>query len=137
MVYVGGAPAGTTLLSANLDSGGTESSDGSTVTYTLGDTLSLTLEFFPGGGLPVRGGGGADAPGHGRHLRRLHPGPGPAVLPLPGRRADGKRKNAQDFLDGQLTIHPHRGDGLPGVTYFSGGKPWRYSSKAPLGSVIS
>ena len=45
MVYVGGAPAGTTLLSANLDSGGTESSDGSTVTYTLGDTLSLTLEF--------------------------------------------------------------------------------------------
>ena len=45
MVYLGGAPAGTTLLSANLDSGGTESSDGSTVTYTLGDTLSLTLEF--------------------------------------------------------------------------------------------
>lgn len=45
MVYLGGAPEGTTLLSANLDSGGTESSDGSTVTYTLGDTLSLTLEF--------------------------------------------------------------------------------------------
>lgn len=45
MVYLGGAPQGTTLLSANLDSGGTESSDGSTVTYTLGDTLSLTLEF--------------------------------------------------------------------------------------------
>lgn len=45
MVYLGGAPQGTTLLSTNLDSGGTESSDGSTVTYTLGDTLSLTLEF--------------------------------------------------------------------------------------------
>lgn len=45
MVLLGGAPQGTTLLSANLDSGGTESSDGSTVTYTLGDTLSLTLEF--------------------------------------------------------------------------------------------
>ena len=45
MVYLGGAPQGATLLSANLDSGGTESSDGSTVTYTLGDTLSLTLEF--------------------------------------------------------------------------------------------
>lgn len=45
MVLLGGAPEGTTLLSANLDSGGTESSDGSTVTYTLGDTLSLTLEF--------------------------------------------------------------------------------------------
>lgn len=45
MVLLGGAPEGTTLLSANLDSGGTESSDGSTVTYTLGDTFSLTLEF--------------------------------------------------------------------------------------------
>ena len=93
--------------------------------------------IFPGGGLPVRGGGGADAPGHGRHLRRLHPGPGPAVLPLPGRRADGKRKNRPGFPGRPADHHPHRGDGLPGVTYFSGGKPWRYSSKAPLGSVIS
>ena len=115
MVYLGGAPQGTTLLSANLDSGGTESSDGSTVTYTLGDTLSLTLEFSQEAASLSGEEGGADAPGHGRHLRRLHPGPGPAVLPLPGRRADGKRKNRPGFPGRPADHHPHRGDGLPGV----------------------
>ena len=48
-------PREPTLLSANLDSGGTESSDGSTVTYTLGDTLSPDSGIFPGGGLPCPG----------------------------------------------------------------------------------
>ena len=45
MVYLGGAPEGVSLLSANLDDGGTESREGSTVTYSQGDTLSLTVEL--------------------------------------------------------------------------------------------
>ncbi len=45
MVYLGGAPAGTTLLSASLDNHGAASSEGSVATYTLGDTLSLTVEL--------------------------------------------------------------------------------------------
>lgn len=45
MVLLGGAPTGTTLLSADLDNHGYESTDGSTVTYTMGDTLTLTVEL--------------------------------------------------------------------------------------------
>ena len=93
MVYLGGAPAGTTLLSAS--------------------------GIFPGGGLPVRGGGGADAPGHGRHLRRLYRpdrrGREPALHPLPGRRAHCKWKDRPGFPRRPADHHPHGGDGLPGV----------------------
>lgn len=45
MVLLGGAPAGTSLLYVNIDDHGTESQEGSTVTYTHGDTLTLTVEF--------------------------------------------------------------------------------------------
>ena len=45
MVYLGGAPEGVTLLSSQLDNHGTETREGSTVTYTLGDTLTLTVEL--------------------------------------------------------------------------------------------
>ena len=40
-----GAPAGTTLLSWDYNTGGVESSDGSTATITLGEEATLTVEL--------------------------------------------------------------------------------------------
>lgn len=104
MVYLGGAPAGTTLLSANLDSGGTESSDGSTVTYTLGDTLSLTLELSQEAA-SLSGEEGewtlqamaATFAAYTQGLDRLS-------FRCQGEELTVNGKTAQDFLDGQLTI---------------------------------
>lgn len=104
MVYVGGAPAGTTLLSSSLDSGGTESSDGSTVTYTLGDTLSLTLEFSQEAA-SLSGEEGertlqamaATFAAYTQNLDRLS-------FRCQGEELTVNGKTAQDFLDGQLTI---------------------------------
>lgn len=104
MVYLGGAPAGTTLLSANLDSGGTESSAGSTVTYTLGDTLSLTLEFSQeAASLPGEEGErtlqamAATFAAYTQGLDQLS-------FRCQGEELTVNGKTAQDFLDGQLTI---------------------------------
>ena len=104
MVYVGGAPAGTTLLSANLDSGGTESSDGSTVTYTLGDTLSLTLEFSQEAaalsgeeGERMLQAMAATFAAYTQDLDQLS-------FRCQGEELTVNGKTAQDFLDGQLTI---------------------------------
>ena len=45
MVLLGGAPAGTTLLSWDYNTGGVESGDGSAATITLGDEAALTVEL--------------------------------------------------------------------------------------------
>ncbi len=104
MVYLGGAPAGTTLLSANLDSGGTESSDGSTVTYTLGDTLSLTLEFSQEAaslsgeeGERMLQAMAATFAAYTQDLDQLS-------FRCQGEELTVNGKTAQDFLGGQLTI---------------------------------
>ena len=104
MVYLGGAPQGTTLLSANLDSGGSESSDGSTVTYTLGDTLSLTLEFSQEAaslsgeeGERMLQAMAATFAAYTQGLDRLS-------FRCQGEELTVNGKTAQDFLDGQLTI---------------------------------
>lgn len=104
MVYLGGAPQGTTLLSANLDSGGTESSDGSTVTYTLGDTLSLTLEFSQEAaslsgeeGERMLQAMAATFAAYTQGLDRLS-------FHCQGEELTVNGKTAQDFLDGQLTV---------------------------------
>lgn len=104
MVYLGGAPEGTTLLSANLDSGGTESSDGSTVTYTLGDTLSLTLEFSQEAaslsgeeGERMLQAMAATFAAYTQGLDRLS-------FHCQGEELTVNGKTAQDFLDGQLTV---------------------------------
>lgn len=104
MVYLGGAPQGTTLLSANLDSGGTESSDGSTVTYTLGDTLSLTLEFSQEAaslsgeeGERMLQAMAATFAAYTQGLDRLS-------FRCQGEELTVNGKTAQDFLGGQLTI---------------------------------
>lgn len=104
MVYLGGAPQGTTLLSANLDSGGTESSDGSTVTYTLGDTLSLTLEFSQEAaslsgeeGERMLQAMAATFAAYTQGLDRLS-------FRCQGEELTVNGKTAQEFLDGQLTI---------------------------------
>lgn len=104
MVYLGGAPQGTTLLSANLDSGGTESSDGSTVTYTLGDTLSLTLEFSQEAaslsgeeGEQMLQAMAATFAAYTQGLDRLS-------FRCQGEELTVNGKTAQDFLDGQLTV---------------------------------
>lgn len=104
MVYLGGAPQGTTLLSANLDSGGTESSDGSAVTYTLGDTLSLTLEFSQEAaslsgeeGERMLQAMAATFAAYTQGLDRLS-------IRCQGKELTVNGKTAQDFLDGQLTI---------------------------------
>ena len=104
MVYLGGAPAGTTLLSSSLDSGGTESCDGSTVTYTLGDTLSLTLEFSQEAaslsgeeGERMLQAMAATFAAYTQGLDRLS-------FRCQGEELTVNGKTAQDFLDGQLTI---------------------------------
>lgn len=104
MVLLGGAPEGTTLLSANLDSGGTESSDGSTVTYTLGDTLSLTLEFSQEAaslsgeeGERMLQAMAATFAAYTQGLDRLS-------FRCQGEELTVNGKTAQDFLDSQLTV---------------------------------
>lgn len=108
MVYLGGAPQGTTLLSANLDSGGTESSDGSTVTYTLGDTLSLTLEFSQEAA-SLSGEEGermlqAMAATFAAYTAQTAGDVNQLSFRCQGEELTVNGKTAQDFLDGQLTI---------------------------------
>lgn len=108
MVYLGGAPQGTTLLSANLDSGGTESSDGSTVTYTLGDTLSLTLEFSQEAA-SLSGEEGermlqAMAATFAAYTAQTAGDVNQLSIRCQGEELTVNGKTAQDFLDGQLTV---------------------------------
>ena len=108
MVLLGGAPEGTTLLSANLDSGGTESSDGSTVTYTLGDTLSLTLEFSQEAA-SLSGEEGermlqAMAATFAAYTAQTAGDVNQLSFRCQGEELTVNGKTAQDFLDGQLTI---------------------------------
>lgn len=108
MVYLGGAPQGTTLLSANLDSGGSESSDGSTVTYTLGDTLSLTLEFSQEAAT-LSGEEGermlqAMAATFAAYTAQTAGDVNQLSIRCQGEELTVNGKTAQDFLDGQLTI---------------------------------
>lgn len=104
MVYLGGAPAGTTLLSANLDSGGTESSDGSTVTYTLGDTLSLTLEFSQEAASLSGEEGERMLQAMAATFAAYTQGLDQLSIRCQGEELTVNGKTAQDFLDGQLTI---------------------------------
>ena len=104
MVYLGGAPQGTTLLSANLDSGGTESSDGSTVTYTLGDTLSLTLEFSQEAASLSGEEGERTLQAMAATFAAYTQGLDQLSFRCQGEELTVNGKTAQDFLDGQLTI---------------------------------
>ena len=104
MVYLGGAPQGTTLLSANLDSGGTESSDGSTVTYTLGDTLSLTLEFSQEAASLSGEEGERMLQAMAATFAAYTQGLDQLSIRCQGEELTVNGKTAQDFLDGQLTI---------------------------------
>lgn len=104
MVYVGGAPAGTTLLSSSLDSGGTESSDGSTVTYTLGDTLSLTLEFSQEAASLSGEEGERTLQAMAATFAAYTQGLDRLSFRCQGEELTVNGKTAQDFLDGQLTI---------------------------------
>ena len=104
MVYLGGAPQGTTLLSANLDSGGTESSDGSTVTYTLGDTLSLTLEFSQEAASLSGEEGERTLQAMAATFAAYTQGLDRLSFRCQGEELTVNGKTAQDFLDGQLTI---------------------------------
>lgn len=104
MVYLGGAPAGTTLLSANLDSGGTESSDGSTVTYTLGDTLSLTLEFSQEAASLSGEEGERTLQAMAATFAAYTQGLDQLSFRCQGEELTVNGKTAQDFLGGQLTI---------------------------------
>lgn len=104
MVYLGGAPAGTTLLSANLDSGGTESSAGSTVTYTLGDTLSLTLEFSQEAASLSGEEGERTLQAMAATFAAYTQGLDRLSFRCQGEELTVNGKTAQDFLDGQLTI---------------------------------
>lgn len=104
MVYLGGAPAGTTLLSANLDSGGTESSDGSTVTYTLGDTLSLTLEFSQEAASLSGEEGERTLQAMAATFAAYTQGLDQLSIRCQGEELTVNGKTAQDFLGGQLTI---------------------------------
>lgn len=104
MVYLGGAPEGTTLLSANLDSGGTESSDGSTVTYTLGDTLSLTLEFSQEAATLSGEEGERMLQAMAATFAAYTQGLDQLSIRCQGEELTANGKTAQEFLDGQLTI---------------------------------
>lgn len=104
MVYLGGAPQGTTLLSANLDSGGTESSDGSTVTYTLGDTLSLTLEFSQEAASLSGEEGERTLQAMAATFAAYTQGLDRLSFRCQGEELTVNGKTAQDFLGGQLTV---------------------------------
>lgn len=104
MVYLGGAPQGTTLLSANLDSGGSESSDGSTVTYTLGDTLSLTLEFSQEAASLSGEEGERMLQAMAATFAAYTQGLDQLSIRCQGEELTVNGKTAQDFLDGQLTV---------------------------------
>lgn len=104
MVYLGGAPQGATLLSANLDSGGTESSDGSTVTYTLGDTLSLTLEFSQEAASLSGEEGERMLQAMAATFAAYTQGLDQLSIRCQGEELTVNGKTAQDFLDGQLTV---------------------------------
>lgn len=104
MVLLGGAPEGTTLLSANLDSGGTESSDGSTVTYTLGDTLSLTLEFSQEAATLSGEEGERMLQAMAATFAAYTQGLDQLSIRCQGEELTVNGKTAQDFLGGQLTI---------------------------------
>ena len=104
MVYLGGAPQGTTLLSANLDSGGTESSDGSTVTYTLGDALSLTLEFSQEAASLSGEEGERMLQAMAATFAAYTQGLDQLSIRCQGEELTVNGKTAQDFLDGQLTV---------------------------------
>lgn len=104
MVYLGGAPEGTTLLSANLDSGGTESSDGSTVTYTLGDTLSLTLEFSQEAASLSGEEGERMLQAMAATFAAYTQGLDQLSIRCQGEELTVNGKTAQDFLGGQLTV---------------------------------
>lgn len=104
MVYLGGAPQGTTLLSANLDSGGTESSDGSTVTCTLGDTLSLTLEFSQEAASLSGEEGERMLQAMAATFAAYTQGLDQLSIRCQGEELTVNGKTAQDFLDGQLTV---------------------------------
>ena len=104
MVLLGGAPEGTTLLSANLDSGGTESSDGSTVTYTLGDTLSLTLEFSQEAASLSGEEGERTLQAMAATFAAYTQGLDQLSIRCQGEELTVNGKTAQDFLGGQLTI---------------------------------
>ena len=104
MVYLGGAPQGTTLLSANLDSGGTESSDGSTVTYTLGDTLSLTLEFSQEAASLSGEEGEQMLQAMAATFAAYTQGLDQLSIRCQGEELTVNGKTAQDFLDSQLTV---------------------------------
>lgn len=104
MVYLGGAPQGTTLLSANLDSGGTESSDGSTVTYTLGDTLSLTLEFSQEAASLSGEEGERVLQAMAATFAAYTQGLDQLSIRCQGEELTVNGKTAQDFLDSQLTV---------------------------------
>lgn len=104
MVLLGGAPEGTTLLSANLDSGGTESSDGSTVTYTLGDTLSLTLEFSQEAASLSGEEGERMLQAMAATFAAYTQGLDQLSIRCQGEELTVNGKTAQDFLDSQLTV---------------------------------
>lgn len=104
MVLLGGAPQGTTLLSANLDSGGTESSDGSTVTYTLGDTLSLTLEFSQEAASLSGEEGERMLQAMAATFAAYTQGLDQLSIRCQGEELTVNGKTAQDFLDSQLTV---------------------------------
>ena len=104
MVYLGGAPQGTTLLSANLDSGGTESSDGSTVTYTLGDNLSLTLEFSQEAASLSGEEGERMLQAMAATFAAYTQGLDQLSIRCQGEELTVNGKTAQDFLGGQLTV---------------------------------
>ena len=104
MVYLGGAPEGVTLLSSQLDNHGTETREGSTVTYTLGDTLTLTVELSEQAASLSGEEGVAMLQAMAATFAAYTQGLGQLSIRCQGEELTVNGKTAQDFLDGQLTI---------------------------------
>ena len=104
MVYLGGAPEGVTLLSSQLDNHGTETREGSTVTYTLGDTLTLTVELSEQAASLSGEEGVAMLQAMAATFAAYTQGLDQLSIRCQGEELTVNGKTAQDFLDGQLTI---------------------------------
>ena len=102
MVYLGGAPTGTTLLSVSLDNHGTESQEGSTVTYAMGEGLTLTVELEAASLSGEEGERMLQAMT--ATFQKFYPQLTELFIRCDGEELTVNGKTAQDFLGAELTV---------------------------------
>lgn len=104
MVYLGGAPEGVSLLSANLDTHGVESREGSTVTYTIGEDMTLTVELSEQAAALSGEEGERMLQAMAATFQRFYPGLTGLFIRCDGEELTINGKTSQDFLGVEPTV---------------------------------